>query len=235
MNDSIFRFKHFCCRHSHSSMKIGVDAVLIGAWADVSGLRILDVGTGCGVIALMCAQRNPDAEIFAVDIDNDSVDEAAYNFSVSPWASRLKVFLENYNDISLKNIDLIISNPPFYDAGISNPDSPRLIARHQGLLSPERLFLKGKELLSENGRIAVIVPYGQYKKLVSYALKHEMYLNRICFVKGHSDAPVKRALLEFIKIPLDVIPHFEEIVLEDINRNPTEQYIGLCKDFYLKF
>ena len=113
MRESLFHFKKFSCHHGLGSIKIGVDAVLIGAWADVSHVvHALDVGTGCGVIALMLAQRNDTALIDAIDIDADAIGQANQNFKESPWSDRLKASLERYNDILLKQYDLIISHPP---------------------------------------------------------------------------------------------------------------------------
>ena len=134
MRKSFFRFKKFACSHGAGSMKIGVDA-----------------GTGCGVIALMCAQRNPASDILAIDVDDSSVMEARENFSMSPWSGRLEAMHEDFNHISLKDVDLIISNPPYFNSGISSPDTPRLMARHQSDLSPHVLLTKGKDMLSERG------------------------------------------------------------------------------------
>lgn len=216
-------------------MKIGMDAVLLGAWADVAGKQILDVGTGCGIIALMCAQRNLSAEILAIDIDPASVEEAALNFESSPWKERLKASLEDFNDISLKNIDLIICNPPFFDAGITNFDSPRILARHCAGLSPLRLLEKGARLLSKEGRIAMVIPSSIKRDVIDKALSLNLYLLRICHVKGHSEAPAKRVLLEFGNYTVGNRLISETLTLRDSNGNPTPAHRDLCRSFYLKF
>lgn len=230
-----FRFKKFECSHGLGAMKIGVDAVLVGAWADVSrARRILDVGTGCGVIALMCAQRNPEATIDAIDIDPASVGEATANFAMSQWSPRLKASLEDFSRIERACYDLIVSNPPYFNSGIDAPDTPRLRARHQGVLSPAVLLEKGVRLLSEAGKIAMIVPYEQTEVLMETAAGCGLHPVRTFVVKGHANAPAKRAMLEFSRVA-NGAPVNTELVLESAPCVPTDAYRELCKDFYLKF
>lgn len=245
--ETVFRFKRFMVSHGRSSMKIGVDAVLLGAWVNLSEAhRILDVGCGCGIIALMCAQRNENSQIQAIDIDSDSIIEANENFLSSPWANRLSCRKTDFNDFCEENVnyDLIISNPPFFDSGIDNPESCRLRARHQDLLSPEILIRQGLKILCEGGIIAFIMPVINedklYKSLVGLNIKMERRLR----VRGHSGAPVKRVLLEFKKdseskfSPNGIVENkeYSEVInLEYSPGKPTESYIELCKDFYLKF
>lgn len=230
-----FRFKKFECSHGLGSMKIGVDAVLVGAWVDVSrSRRILDVGTGCGVIALMCAQRNTDAVIDAIDIDPASVSEATANFGMSPWSPRLKASLEDFSSIEQVYYDLIVSNPPYFNSGIDAPDTPRLRARHQGALSPAVLLDKGFRLLSDAGRIAMIVPYEQSEELMETAAGCGLHPVRTCVVRGHANAPAKRAMLEFSHAANGAAVN-TELVLENAPCMPTDAYRELCKDFYLKF
>lgn len=235
MPDLSFRFKKFKCKHGRSSMKIGVDAVLIGAWADISGRFILDVGTGCGIIALMCAQRNPLAQICAIDIHEDSIVEANENFSNSLWSENIKAKLEYFDNITLGSFDLIISNPPFFNSGVDNPEGSRQIARHQHSLSPQILLSHGSQLLNPNGRIAMIVPAEQCDFLIEYSLSHDLRPERICYVRGHENSVVKRVMLQFIKSDKEVLPEIENLTLEASRGVPTEEYRSLCKDFYLKF
>ena len=235
MRDTTFRFKQFSCKHGQSSMKIGVDAVLLGAWANVDGKRILDVGTGCGVIALMCAQRNEKAKILSIDIDAPSVAEANENFEASPWGDRLEVENINFIDLIDRQFDLIISNPPYFDAGVSNLESPRLKARHKDQLSPESLLLHGSKLLAVKGRIAMIVPADQLDRLMEISLSADLFLRRGCRVRGHRGVEVKRVLLEFQKGTIPSTPYLDELTLEETPGEPTQQYLDLCRDFYLKF
>ncbi|MDE5774518.1 MAG: methyltransferase, partial [Muribaculaceae bacterium] len=163
-----FRFKRFSVNHNRSSMPVGVDGVLIGAWAgscDTTGevlspRRILDVGCGCGLIALMCAQRFEDALIDAIDIDDASVLEAFDNISMSIFCDRVSVTLDDVCDYAKRHAgmyDLIVSNPPYFAAGVLEPSTRRERARHQGTLSPVSLMNMSAVMLSDAGRLAMIV------------------------------------------------------------------------------
>lgn len=237
MPKEVFRFKQFECSHCESSMKIGVDAVLIGAWTNVDGVHnILDVGCGCGVISLICAQRAPKANITAIDIDVPSVRESAYNFEHSPWSERLDAECADFNEIELKNFDLIISNPPYFDSGVTRPSSARLTARHQDALSPARILRRTPELLSDNGSVAMIVPADQLAGVVEYAETSNLVLMRSCMVRGHDKAPVKRALIQFAKKGCFArLSENSTLTLEITPGVPTGQYRSLCKELYLKF
>lgn len=242
MRNPIFKFKQFDCTHQFSSMKIGVDAVLLGAWCDVSDASgILDVGTGCGVISLMCAQRNKTASITAIDIDADSVAESERNFMSSPWPDRLHSLNADFNSISSGNWDLIVSNPPFFDSGIIDPSTPRMVARHIDALSPEILVRRAPELISAIGRVALILPFSSFERLVAEASLAHLTLRRALYVRGNGEAPVKRVLAEFSRIDNCLIKRdmnlseIETLTLETSPGHPTEAYLRLCKDFYLKF
>ena len=140
--EHLFRFKQFTIQHQRSSMKVGTDAVLLGAWCELDGARrVLDVGTGCGVIALMVAQRTTEADIWAIDIDSASVDEARENFLHSPWSDRLQVRQEDFNNLAdADGFDLIVTNPPYYNENVLPPDAVRSAARHTHALSFDQLM-----------------------------------------------------------------------------------------------
>lgn len=231
-----FRFKQFCVSHWRSSMKIGVDAVILGAWADVGNIdRILDVGCGCGVISLMAAQRNASAEIIGIDIDGNSVSECNENFIKSPWASRLKAihcdFLEYIDE---KSFDLIISNPPYFDSGISDPGTSRLVARHEAGLSPASLIAKGKEFITSKGRIALVVPADRETYLVGEAESHGLSPIRIMRVSGRPEKEAKRTFIEF-GVTNGEVPEISAMAIENEPGVFTDEYRRLCRDFYLKF
>ena len=125
MRESVFRFKQFAVRNSMAAMKVGTDGVLLGAWCPVEGaLRVLDVGTGTGLIALMVAQRNVSAMIDAVDIDHAACDEAGFNVANSPWHERINVECCDFMEYCGCGVgyDLIVSNPPYFDNGLLPPD-----------------------------------------------------------------------------------------------------------------
>lgn len=240
---SQFRFKQFAVSHHRSAMKVGVDGVLIGCWADVGGCRrILDVGTGCGLIALIMAQRTPEAKIDAIDIDEPSIVEAKENIADSPWTDRITAKLSSFSNAGslLKRgesgYDLIISNPPYFDAGVSDKATARERARHQGDLSPSVLLKGAKDLLVPNGRIAMVVPAEISDALEGVASTLGFCLRRKCMVRGRKDTPYKRVLLQWNKRGLtELEPEVEHLTLEDSPNVPTVEYRTLCKDFYLRF
>lgn len=246
----IFKFKKFDISHGESSMRIGVDAVLLGAWCEVGETQtVLDVGTGCGVIGLMIAQRLPCGNIEGIDVDIPSIEEARKNFNNSPWSNRCcvrHIDFRTYVNTQCKTpnptdgIDLIVSNPPYFNAGVTTYPTSRILARHQGSeLSPTLLLKEGVRILSDKGRIALIVPTEVGEKLESESVQYGLSTLRKCYVRGHENAPYKRLLMEF--------GHFKKYSTEDLkNINsfltleispgcPTEAYRDLCKEFYLKF
>ena len=238
-NQEQFKFKHFSVNHSISSMKIGIDAVLLGAWIDPSGLDILDVGCGCGVISLMVAQRNSCAKILAIDIHKDSVTEAQSNFVSSQWRDRLKAVEMDYmcmqNDMKF---DLIVSNPPYFSSGIVNPETPRLIARHESLLSPGSLLKKGRNILNPNGRIAVIIPTERENGLLAQSNELGYVAKRILRVSGREGKPFNRTLIEFVSntcLKTGYSIDTQELYIRDSNGEYSDAYKDLCKGFYLKF
>lgn len=231
-----FQFKQFSCHHYRSAMRIGVDGVLTGAWCDVSGRRILDVGTGCGLIALMCAQRNREAIIDAVEIDAGSVVEARENFMKSPWSDRLNVILCSFMDYNPdERYDLIVSNPPYFNSGVDADESSRMRARHEGDLSPALILRHGRDLLTLTGRIAMVVPHQRAGEIIEEAGKVSMALIRRTDVKGNPAAPYKRTLLEFTVVDESAEPQCDELILEESIGVPTAAHRALCHDFYLKF
>lgn len=220
-------------------MKIGVDAVLLACWASLeySG-NILDVGTGCGVIALICAQRAAQARITAIDSHLPSVLEANANFRLSPWQDRLnaehidfEVFLPS------QSYDYIISNPPYFNSGISKPDTTRLSARHDDSLSPLKLLEKAGKLLTPQGRLGMIFPYTRLQEILDYARDCNFAPISICYVRGHVDAPIKRVMAEFSSSGNagGAFLREQELILETSPGVPTDQYRRLCRDLYLKF
>lgn len=242
--ERLFRMKRFSVSHSRSANKVGVDGVLIGAWSNVdSAGKILDAGCGCGLIALMLAQRNPDAIIKGIDIDPDAIEEAKLNISASDWSDRIIIEQQNFNDIREK-FDLIVSNPPFFNDGIKDVGtSSRTLARHAGSLSPE-VLISSSRYLNPDGRLSIIARAEDEESLISLASNNELSLKRRLRVKGNPQSRVKRVLLEFTYVPhkhqdslimKNEKGETKELIIENTPGNYTEDYIALCKDFYIKF
>lgn len=254
MKERIFRFKQFSVSHLHSAMKVGVDGVLIGAWASCKGSRMLDVGCGCGLISLMLAQRNKNAIVAGIDIDCPSVKEAETNVNNSDWSDRIIILKRSFDEFVLacinnkNNFDLIVSNPPFYDCGLVSPTTPRELSRHQATLSPILLIKEGVKILENGGKLALIAPSDMDTQLINEADCSDLLVHRICYVRNHPHAQEKRVMIEFVKGTkpdlkknpfckniCEGIEKKEHLTLFDPDGQPTEAYRNLCKAFYLKF
>lgn len=242
-----FIFKKFKVSHHRSSIKVGFDAVTLGAWTELpcdnsdEGTRILDVGCGCGIISLMLAQRFPNAEIVGIDIDLSSIEECRENFSNSGWSDRLRSeegdFIAFAKSCISKGVkfDCIVSNPPFFAAGLESPDTPRLKARHQSILNPSILVETAKDILTEGGVISLIIPTEQVKELLEYCNSCKLSLKRITVIKDRMVSVSKRTLLELTNTLKEVEPLQEILIVRDKEGEYSPEYKELCKDFFLKF
>ena len=229
-----FTFKQFTIYHDRCAMKVGTDGVLLGAWTNLENAnRILDVGTGTGLIALMLAQRMKDATITAIDIDADAVSQAQENVSDSPWKDRVEVALQDICTYAPDGLfDIIVSNPPYFVNSLKCPDGQRTTARHTDSLDANRLIGKVTELLAPEGRFSLILPADQTDELLRIAEEKGLYPSRITRVITRPGLPPKRVLVEFRKTTQ--ICEETELVVELDRHVYSEDYIALTKDFYLK-
>lgn len=237
MRDSIFRFKQFSVKNDIAAMKVGTDGVLLGAWCHAGdATRVLDIGTGTGLIALMIAQRNESALIDAIEIDCNACKEAVYNFNNSPWSDRLSVINDDFRAFAHRTdmrYDLIISNPPFFVNGIVPPDNDRMIARHGKMLTYDELLINASQLLSCDGIICIISPYDVETDITAIAKENSLIINKKIYIRPKPTSPIKRILWEISRNGGDCI--IDEIIIEtEVHHEYTAQYIELTKDFYLK-
>jgi len=233
MSKAVFRFKEFSVKQEKSAMKIGTDGVLLGSWAEAENPEnILDIGTGTGLISLMLAQRFPNAQITAIEIDKDSFEEAKFNFEESPFNARISAVHSSLQHfISKEKFDLIVSNPPFFEL-THKENSSRNTARQQAELSFPELISHSAELLSDNGKLAVIIPIESKNHFIEIATQKGLFPEKITDVKGNEATSFKRSLLLFSKKESKIST--QELTIE-ISRNIyTPEYISLTKDFYLK-
>ena len=229
----IFRFKQFTVTHERSALPLGTDGVLLGAWCNIGEAdSVLDVGTGCGIISLMMAQRNSNILIDAIDIDQNSVLEASENFAQSPWGDRITCHECDFNQWE-GHYDLIVSNPPFFLNGIRSPQDARARARHTQSLSFEQFMRHGKSLLGDDGRIAMISPYDIVGHIIELATFSSLNIARMCEVVPIEGKSPKRVMWE-LSMRLQPLKK-EQLILKDTTGNPTPQYKALCSDFYLHF
>ena len=234
MANPFFTFKQFTIRHDRCAMKVGTDGVLLGAWTNVDhSHRLLDVGTGTGLIALMLAQRCPQAYITAIDIDAEAVEQARENTLSSPWKDRVEVLLQDICTFPAnQQFDTIVSNPPYFIDSLKCPDDQRNTARHTDTLDAARLLESVARLLTDNGRLSIILPAEQTDLLIQTAHFQGLYPSRQTAVITRPGLPPKRILMEFQKTKEAF--HTDELIIELERHVYSEGYIALTKDFYLK-
>ena len=226
-----FRFRHFSVAHGGCAMKVGTDGVLLGAWA-VGGMRVLDVGTGSGLVALMMAQRFADAGVTAIDIEPGACAQASENVARSPFAGRVNVVMSALQDFKTEPFDSIVCNPPFYSGTPASRTAERTMARSAATLPFAALFSHAARLLTADGVLSVIVPASVRGVFDVEAALAGLYPLRACGVKTVSRKPVGRWLLAYGKCSHGAV-ETEEHVLSNDGRERSEWYAGLTKEFYL--
>lgn len=233
-----FHFKQFSVSHDRCAMKVGTDAVLLGAWAPVNPTTksILDIGAGSGILALMLAQRSNAELIDGLEIDGEAYEQCVTNFESSPWADRLFCYHASLkafsNEIDIK-YDFIISNPPFYNATYTTNNESRNTARFEAAMPFNKLLESVRKLLSKNGTFCVIIPFKLEKKFVEIGKENTLFSDKILRIRGQKNSIIKRSLLSFSfkKKPVEI----NEIYLEEKRHIYSKEFINLTKEFYLKF
>ena len=254
---SSFTFKQFAISQDRCAMKVGTDGVLLGAWARVAHCRrVLDIGTGTGLVALMAAQRS-QAHIVAIDLDADAVAQATANVAASPWPARIQVMEVDareidHSDVSIQNsesthpeansefiihnsefvFDAILCNPPFFENALKSPDAARTMARHTDTLSFDELARSAARLLSPEGELSVIIPYDRAHDMTVSAACQGLFATRQTIVIPVEGGKPKRMLMAFSR---EGQPHaVDTLCIHDAQRRPTADYVSLVSDFYLK-
>ena len=237
MSSNPFHFKQFTINQDQCAMKIGTDAVLLGAWANLEHHpnSVLDIGAGTGVISLMLSQRSNEETIDAIEIDENAYKQCVGNFENSPWSDRLfcyHVSLEEFTDEIDYKYDLIISNPPFYSDTFKSENKQRDLARFNDAMPFHHLVESVSKLLSDEGTFSVIIPFKEEENFIELASNINLFPNRITRVKGSPTSEIKRSLMEFSfnKNGLKI----NELIIEVERHQYTQDYINLTKDFYLK-
>ncbi|MCK6143102.1 tRNA1(Val) (adenine(37)-N6)-methyltransferase [Prevotella intermedia] len=228
-----FTFRQFHIEQDKCAMKVGTDGVLLGSWAK-GGKRILDIGTGTGLIALMMAQRFPDANIDAIEIDENAVIQATENVLRSPFAKQIAVkhcSLQTYSETKEK-YDSIICNPPYFVDSLKNNDNNRTVARHTDTLPFNELIKCAYQLLTPNGHFSLVLPVESYRILEPEAILNGFSVIKKVLVKTTPSKQPKRILVELGKVPDEYFSTTE--YLQDGAGNKSEWYKEITKEFYLK-
>lgn len=214
-------------------MKVGTDGVLLGAWtnADSPPTHILDIGTGTGLIALMMAQKFPNAQIDAVEFDRNAFEQCAENFALSPWKNRLNALHADFKKFDTpKKYELIVSNPPFHTENSPSPESARQMARSVSSLTYENLLKGVSSILSEKGIFQVVIPFKEEPCFLYIAKTNGLFPNRLTRIRGRADKPVKRSLIALGFNQKTFMT--DELIIEVSRHQYTAEYIRLTKDFY---
>ena len=232
-----FQFKQFSVAQDRCEMKVGTDAVLLGAWSALDHMpnTILDIGSGTGILALIMAQRSTAELIDALEIDSDAYEQCVHNFETSDWGDRLFCYhasLDEFVGEIEDTYDLIISNPPFYTDHFKSRNEARNKARFEDALPFEELLTSVSKLLSVTGQLNVIIPFSEEINFISLAKNVDLYPIRILRVRGQEESPVKRSLISFTFQENKI--EVSELTIEITRHHYTHDYINLTKDFYLK-
>jgi tRNA1Val (adenine37-N6)-methyltransferase len=234
LDNKTFYFKQFAVRHEFSSMKVGFDGILLGAWCNVTNSdAILDIGTGSGLLALMAAQKNSIAIIDAIEPDKKSFDEATSNFLNSSWSNRLSAVnlsLQEFSVFSKRKYDHIICNPPFFSDSLPPKDTRYMNSKHTTHLNHIELLKYSAEILKNDGNLSVILPYIESLAFIEKGKAFNLKLSRYCDVRTKK---VERTLIELTNGPS---LKFNKSVLQiyKAGNEYSDEYTELVKEFYLK-
>jgi tRNA1Val (adenine37-N6)-methyltransferase len=231
-----FAFKKFEVVQSRSAMRVGTDAVLLGAWVRLGNCtHVLDVGTGTGVIALICAQRCSSASIEAIEIDEGSAEDAMENFKSSPWHERMKVHLGDFLKIvTSEKFDLIISNPPYFTHSLRSPNPVRNAARHDDYLPSDAFMRHARGMLKPEGKVALIFPKSELERWVLDASLAGLSPERICHVFTLAHKEAARVMIEF-SFHGSSKTEMESIIIQKSPGEPSDAYKQLTTEFYTKW
>jgi tRNA1Val (adenine37-N6)-methyltransferase len=244
MPNDYFSFKQFTIHQDRCAMKVGTDGVLLGVLAPVlvpaeNSMRILDIGTGTGLVAIMLAQRTGGgAQISAVEIDSEATVQARENASETPW--KIDVYNNSIQDFALEcqeKFDLIVSNPPFFVNSLKAPEKSRNTARHTDTLSFEDLVISAEKLLADKGLFTVIIPYSSESDFIKIASANNLIADTIIRVIPKVGKEVKRSVITFCRGNENVNCNINvtELVIEKEERHCySDEFKSLTADFYLK-
>jgi len=236
--NNIFRFKQFEVDQSGCAMKINTDGTLLGVLSNKDNASsILDIGTGTGVVAMMLAQRYPEAIVDAVEIDIHAASTADKNFKNSIFADRLSLYASSFQQFSEgfpeKRYDLIVSNPPFFLNSLKNPDLKKQTARHADDNFFGQLIDYAKSHLSTDGLLVLILPLGTAKDVIAAAAGEGVYLTEIINIKSFDHSEPHRQLLVFGRMKSNL--NESGFVIYSIQRTYSVEFVNKLREFFLIF
>jgi len=232
-----FRFKEFAVEQDQCAMKVGTDGILLGAWASTEKVqKVLDIGTGCGVVAIMIAQRAQSAEVHGIEIEAAAHQQATANMADSPWSANLKAIhksIQDYAKLSREEYDLIVSNPPFFSGGTFSLNENRNNVRHTVKLAHGDLLSASRKLLSKNGKLCIILPLMEGLRLKELCESYRLYCTKITEIKSRPDKSTERLLMQFEKTEKEVVKEELVVYASPRSKKYSAAYIELTKAYYL--
>lgn len=228
---SVFQFKHFQIQQKHAALKVGTDSMILGSlchWN--SPKRLLDIGTGTGVLALMCAQRFPFEEIIGIEISEEAFTDALENAKNSPFPGTISVFNQALQDYQSEHLfDAIISNPPFFENSFKNTDSQKTLARHTDSLTFEEILNAISDLLSPDGKAWIIIPFEASEAFIQLAGQKNLFPGNLITIFGKPDKHT-RTVISLQKTQTEV--RRSSLCIRDEQGKYTPEYKVLTRDFH---
>ena len=236
VGEDIFRFKRFDIIQNHSVHRVGTDGVLLGAWIDIIGARkILDVGTGTGVIALMLAQRTEGIpSITALEPDVNAYELAVRNIRSSEFSGSIEVINKRVQDFEHTKFDLIVCNPPFFINSLKPPTDSRARQRHSVDLSHEDLVKTATSLLTPEGKLGLVLPFDEGNSFIQVAGNFDLHLSKRCDVYAKAGKDPKRYLLQLSLMPTNQIEKTSLTIMQSTGEW-TSEYKSITREFYFEF
>lgn len=237
MANIFFKFKQFTVHQEHCAMKVCTDACLFGAINAneiIEYKNALDIGTGTGLLSLMYAQKHYDCKIDAIEIDEMANKQGIENSKGSLFKHQISFHFDDirsYSKTSLKKYGLIFSNPPFYANDLKSNDDKRNIAMHGSLLSYTELFKIASNLLDDDGKFFILIPFTLEEKVLETAEKNILFIIQMIRVKQTTSHNYFRSIICFSKTKLEC--KYSEISIKDETNNYTPEFKLLLKDYYL--
>ena len=229
---SVFRFKQFDVKQANNPLKVGTDAMLLGAFIDATDKKSgLDLGTGTGVLSLMVAQKNTEIQLDAIEINSLAAAECSFNFEQSIWSNRLKCLEGDYLTIDFeKHYDLIFSNPPYHLESIIGTDLEYNRAKHSDSNELAELFRLVNRILSEDGDFWLILPFQLQTYIQKTASENQLYCKQLIQIHAKENKPNTRIICQFQKKQSNL--SVSDFYIRKADNSYTEAYIQLTKAFH---
>ncbi|WP_186376538.1 tRNA(1)(Val) (adenine(37)-N(6))-methyltransferase TrmN [Yersinia alsatica] len=233
-----FTFKQFFVAHDRCAMKVGTDGVLLGAWAPVEKARkVLDIGCGSGLIALMIAQRSaPEVEIDGVELEPEAAQQASSNAAQSPWAERVHIYAQDVHQFAESHphqYDLIVSNPPYFAPAVACRDEARDTARYTGSLTHDALLNCAEKLITKEGVFCVVLPHDLGEELARLAVQQDWFVHCQVNIRDRPGKPLHRMLLTLSRQPAET--QYQHLDLRQSEGVYSPEFCALISEFYLNY